>query len=57
MVVHTNVQKYTIFYTIMHRPQICRINKRLVKVRDGRGSFLYLIHFLSDPPKTLNYFH
>ena len=30
MIVHTNIDKYTIFYTIMHGLQICTINKRLV---------------------------
>ena len=30
MIVHTNIEKYTILYTIMHGPQICTINKRLV---------------------------
>ena len=30
MIVHTNIEKYTILYTIMHEPQICTINKRLV---------------------------
>ena len=30
MIVHTNIEKHAIFYTIMHGPQICTINKRLV---------------------------
>ena len=30
MIVHTNIEKCTIFYPIMHGPQICTINKRLV---------------------------
>ena len=30
MIVHTNIEKYTIFYTIRPGPQICTINKRLV---------------------------
>ena len=30
MIVHTNIEKYTILYTIMHGLQICTINKRLV---------------------------
>ena len=30
MIVHTNIEQYTIFYSIMHGPQICTINKRLV---------------------------
>ena len=32
MIVHTNIEKYTIFYPVMHGPQICTINKRLVCV-------------------------
>ena len=32
MIVHTNIEKYTILYTIMHGP-ICTINKRLVTVK------------------------
>ena len=32
MTVHTNIEKYTILYTIMHGPQICTINKRLVPI-------------------------
>ena len=32
MIVHTNIEKYTILYTIMHGPQICTINKRLVNL-------------------------
>ena len=30
MIVHTNIEKYTIFYPIKREPQICTINKRLV---------------------------
>ena len=33
MIVHTNIEKHAIFYTIMHGPQICTINKRLVHVQ------------------------
>ena len=32
MIVHTNIEKHAIFYTIMHGPQICTINKRLVLI-------------------------
>ena len=32
MIVHTNIEKYTIFYPIMHGPQICTINKRHVLI-------------------------
>ena len=33
MIVHTNIEKHAIFYTIIHGPQICTINKRLVSVK------------------------
>ena len=33
MNVHTNIEKYTILYTIMHGLQISTINKRLVKLK------------------------
>ena len=46
MIVHTNIEKYTILYTIMHGPQICTINKRLVfseKITQVRRSVQPLI--------------
>ena len=33
MIVHTNIEKHAISYTIMHELQICTINKRLVRAK------------------------
>ena len=42
MIVHTNIEKYIILYTIMHGPQICTINKRLVQTLSSKKLLSYL---------------
>ena len=42
MIVHTNIEKYTIFYTIMHGPKICTINKSLVELMQKRKTSSFL---------------
>ena len=46
MIVHTNIEKHAIFYTIMHGPQICTINKRLVYI------FIISQLWLTSHPKS-----
>ena len=53
MIVHTNIEKHAIFYTIMHGLQICTINKRLVLMLE----YLYVLLYSKEQQPHLKHAH